>query len=769
MDIFKSRYFFIACILSVIFSTVSIFIIPVIKIVIVIISSIAALTALIFYLVKRKHGGKLIIAIVFCLGIIISSLSSYYYFDVKYTDEREIIGTEVVIEGVIIDEQYNSSNLSGYTIKVERVNGEKKNYTAMLECAYISEARPGDKIRARVIACDFEVNLQGYAEKQHKLANNYYLSFESSDEEHYEIIDTNVFNIQVILNKLNFKLSYNLRDAIGGEEGNLASALLLGDKSNLSDVTVRDFRRSGASHFLALSGLHMSIIMGAIAFALKKLYVPKKIRALILIVASVSYLALTGFSVSAMRSVIMLLYVYISMLLSYESDPLTNLAFAGAIMLIISPATALDVGFWMSFSATFGILTFTPWIDELLEKIDSKNKIKRVLKKLTSYFLGLFTTSVFATLGLILVICAFTKEYSIYSMLSSIVLSIPMTCIIVLALCLPFVYVIPPLSDILVRLIKALAGFSLEYCSYISHKETVMLSLDYDFLVYFAIAFAVVLLATLMINFKRKYLALLSCVPIILAFVLTVNIVNAVNSDKVTVTYLNTASNSDMIVISNDGDTAICDLSNGSKSAYSFALEAVDEGRDDDVDVIILTDFHTAHISTLSKVFKSRIVRELWIPEPVDEDSYYRMLSILDVASENGVEVKFFEAGDVLNTPTGVSVTIYQSYIERSAVPISVLNIECEREVLTYFSPAYTECEEADKYLEIINSSNYIIAGVRGPKIKQGYTVGEGNHAVEIIFPDENTAAYFDATNISNSIPIWINSKNKSFFFTKSK
>ncbi len=769
MEIFRSRYFFVACILSILFSTVSIFILPIIKIIIAIIFVISAILALLFYFFKRKSWGKAIIAVMFCFSIVFSCISSYIHLDVKYANAREIIGREVLIEGVILDEQYNSSNLSGYTIKVEKVNGEKKNYIAMLQCSYTSDARPGNRIKAKVLAADFESNLNGYAQKQDKLSGGYYLSFESAGEEFYEIIDTDVKNLRVMLSKLNFKLSYRLRDAIGGEEGNLASALLLGNKSELSDTTVRDFRRSGASHFLALSGLHMSIIMGTIAFALKKLYVPKKIRALILIMTSMFYLSLTGFSISATRSVIMLLYVYIAMLLSYETDPLTNLSFAGAIMLISSPVTALDIGFWMSFSATFGILVFIPIFEELLEKIDSKNKIRRIFKRCLSYIIGLFTTSICAMLGLVLVICVFTKEYSIYSLLSSAVLSIPMTCIIVFSLSLPFVYMLPQASALLIRLIKAVAGFSLEFCSDISHKENVMFSLDYDFLIYFAIAFAIVLLVTLIFNFKRKYLVLLSYVPIIFAFVLTVNIVNAVNADKVTATYLNTSSNSDMIVITNNGDTVICDLSNGSRNAYSLALWAVDESRDDDIDVIMLTDFHTAHISTLSRVFKSRIVRELWIPNPVDEDSYYRMISILDVAELNGVKVKMFDLGNALKTPMDVTVTLNQSYIERSAVPISILSIECDHDIMTYFSPAFTECKEADKYSEIINGSDYLIAGARGPKIKEYYFIGKGNQAVEIIIPDENTAAYFDATNLEDATPIWINSKNKSLFFTKSK
>ena len=52
------------------------------------------------------------------------------------------------------------------------------------------------------------------------------------------------------------------------------------------------------------------------------------------------------------------------MILSYKSDTLTNLSFAGAVILIVSPFAVVDAAFWMSFAATFGIVVFMKVFEE---------------------------------------------------------------------------------------------------------------------------------------------------------------------------------------------------------------------------------------------------------------------------------------------------------------------------------------------------------------------------------------------------------------------
>ncbi len=767
MNIFNGRYFFLACILAMSVSVISFFVLPVVKLIIGLVAIVLSMVAMLIYIFKRSTKGPMVIAIMFCLAMFVSAFSSFIAFDAGFMLEREIIGKQVEVQAIVLDEEYHSDNMSGYLVRVEKVNGDNKSFKAILECSYVSEVHRGDRIIAHVTAADFENNLGGYAEKQSRLSDGVFMSLESYDEDSYEIIEENVDDIKVVSKGLAYKLSYKLREAIGGEEGNLAAAMLLGERQYLSDTTVRDYSRSGASHYLALSGMHMAIVMGVLTLILKLFSVPKIPRAVLLIIVAVSYYVLTGMSMSATRSLIMLLWVYIGMILSFKSDTLTNLSFAGAAILVISPFAVADVAFWMSFAATFGIVVFMEIPKEIFERMKSDNKLVRIIKRSATAVIGSFATAIFALLGLVIVISIFTKEYAIYSVISSVALSLPSVGIILFSLLLPFFSFIPPIRELLISGIRKCGGFCLDACSDISAKENVIYSIDYDFLVYFAVAFAVVLLISLMIKLTRKHYVLLMYIPIIAAFVFTVNIVSAKNASKIDVTYLNTSSRSDIIVATNNGDAVILDFSNGSQSAFSSALEVVDNSRVSEVEAIMLSDYHTAHISTLSKIFKRRMVRQIWLPEPVDEDSYYRMLSIIEVARENNVKARMYNLEDNLYAFGELKVTLDQSYLERSTVPVSVMSVECNDSALVYFSPSYVECDDRQDLENVISRADYLIAGARGPKVKKYYSVGSATDAKEIAIPEIAMAIYLDTQQINEDLSILINSKDRSYTFHK--
>ncbi len=767
MNIFKYRYFFICCVAAIITSTLSFFAVPFVKLTISLLAVVVSMTAMLIYISKRELKGKVIITIMLCISIFLSSFSSYIFYDASYSAERTIIGEEVEISALVLGEEYNSSNMSGYAVKVESVDGESKSYLAMLDCKYISDVRAGDRIVAKVVAVDFENSLNGYSEKQSRLSDGYFMSFESASEEDYTIIERDIKSLRILSQALNFRLSYMLRKAVGGEEGNLAAAIFLGSKQYISDITERDFARSGASHLLALSGMHMAIIMGALSLILKLFRTPKIVRAILLIIISVSYYALTGMSMSATRSLIMLLCVYLSMIFSYKSDSLTSLSFAGACILISMPAAVLDIGFWMSFSATFGILVFSRIFTDIYQRIKAKSRIVRIIKRIAIYIIGLFTTSLCAFIGLVLVICIFTKEFSPFSFISSAALTLPVSCIIICSLCLPLLSFISPIRGLLLFAIRESGEFCRTFCADISKRNDAIYSINYDFLVYFALAFAVALIVTLIVNFKRKYLVFLVYAPIIAGFILTVGITNINHIDEVNITYLNTSSNSDIIVISNENRTVICDMSNGSSKALSSAVDIAREARSTEIEAIILSDYHTAHIPTLSKLFKRNIIRNLYVPTPQDSDSYYRLLSILDIARSNGVNVLMFEGDEPLCAFSQVEITLMQDKIDRSQIPISLLSIECNGEKITYFSPAYTEGERADEFSSEIDNSDYLIGAARGPKVKNYFSI-QGNESLrEIVFAETKDAIYLDTSTLPSSLPIYLEGKIRTYTFYK--
>ncbi len=142
---------------------------------------------------------------------------------------------------------------------------------------------------------------------------------------------------------------------ISGQEGAVVMAMTLGDKSFLSSDTKDVYSVSGASHVLALSGLHLGIIYALFSF----LFFRKNRLYEILSVCFIwGYVFLVGFSPSVVRAAIMISICSLGVVAGRESMSLNSLAFAALIMLVVNPLNIGDAGFQLSFMAVGFIITF---------------------------------------------------------------------------------------------------------------------------------------------------------------------------------------------------------------------------------------------------------------------------------------------------------------------------------------------------------------------------------------------------------------------------
>ena len=143
------------------------------------------------------------------------------------------------------------------------------------------------------------------------------------------------------------------------------TAMTLGDKTTLSKELKGTYSRVGASHILALSGLHLMIIYGVITLVIgwHRYHMATQI---ITVLAIWAFALLTGLSTSVVRSAFMIsLYALLS--LGYrERMSVNTLAFVAIVLLIINPMAIYDLGFQLSFLAVLGILLIHPLINNLI-------------------------------------------------------------------------------------------------------------------------------------------------------------------------------------------------------------------------------------------------------------------------------------------------------------------------------------------------------------------------------------------------------------------
>lgn len=155
--------------------------------------------------------------------------------------------------------------------------------------------------------------------------------------------------------------------------GPLVKALLTGDKSGLTKEVSGIFRNSGASHILALSGLHLGVlylILAKLTAPLGNSPVSRKLRYSLIIVAALFYSLMTGASPSIVRAFLFITLNETARLLGREREPVRILLAALTIQLALKPDVISSVSFQMSYMAMAGIFLLYPTLEQLYPKPD---------------------------------------------------------------------------------------------------------------------------------------------------------------------------------------------------------------------------------------------------------------------------------------------------------------------------------------------------------------------------------------------------------------
>lgn len=143
----------------------------------------------------------------------------------------------------------------------------------------------------------------------------------------------------------------------------LVNALLTGDRSSLDSSVMNSFRDSGASHILALSGLHLGIIYGIllkVTSIFGKRPTVKAVRSLIIISLCGIYTLATGASPSLVRAFLFILVNETARLTHRSNNPLRVYCAALFIQTAINPQVISSTGFQLSYLAMAGIFLLYP-------------------------------------------------------------------------------------------------------------------------------------------------------------------------------------------------------------------------------------------------------------------------------------------------------------------------------------------------------------------------------------------------------------------------
>ena len=415
------------------------------------------------------------------------------------------------------------------------------------------------------------------------------------------------------------------------------TAELTGDKSLLPESDYVAMQETGLAHIFAVSGLHCAFLV-----TLLSLLIPPTHRRTLCAVASaalVFYMLLTGLSPSVARACVMQLFLLSAPLFRRGSDPLTSLAAALTVILLVNPYAVGSVSLQLSFAATLGMVllsgrlykSFTGWYR-------GRNRAVRTA-------LSFLTANLAATLGALVFTAPLTAYYfNILSLVAPLagLLAVPAAGYAFMSA------FVSALLGLVWTPLGHLAGYvPLLLVKYILWVAHLLLAVPYH-AVYFTnvhlrvwllYVYAAFLGCAVTPDGKRKYALASALTVLTLAACLWLNSrwqqYGAFRAAVLDV------GQGESVALCSGSEAALvdCGSSNSYVDAGSVAADALQSAGIRRLSAVIVTHYHADHTNGLTEVLTRLPVDTLYLPDI--EDEYGVRDRLVSLAAHQGADVVF--------------------------------------------------------------------------------------------------------------------------------
>ena len=405
--------------------------------------------------------------------------------------------------------------------------------------------------------------------------------------------------------------------------------MILGDKSDMSFIFRNKFSDIGMAHVMAVSGMHLMFAVLFFDFFLSLLGADHRLRCAFAFVSVALFTVLSGFSVSCIRSGIMISIFYAGKLIDRFSDGLTSLSLASFIILLFTPFNIRCASFVLSVSATFGIIVLTPMLN--ISRFHSfKNYYVNKLFRALCMMLAVSLAACIACLPSFVLIF---RKVNFLSPISNIILIVPIQLMFYLGFAGIILSFIPILPNIIGNMISALYGIveavtDFEY----GLKYTSINSGYICFYLVFAL-FAVLIIGIYIyyVKFpeKKVYPYLLSYAGLC-SVLFIINF--AANHGTLKASFVDVGQGSCTVFSRNESAVIVdCGGSYSDKLYETLKYSSVKR-----IDVLAITHADTDHIKYLDYLINSYEIDKIIYPEFCEKT---KILSSLERAAENGTEI----------------------------------------------------------------------------------------------------------------------------------
>lgn len=436
-----------------------------------------------------------------------------------------------------------------------------------------------------------------------------------------------------------------------GDAAGFLTAILTGDRGEVSEEAYLALTEAGLSHILAVSGMHCGFLMALAGLLLQS----RKLQALLGIPLLAFYAALTGGSPSVLRACVMLSLPLLAILVRRESDGPTSLLTALFLILLANPFAAASVSLQLSFAAMTGILWLTP---KLYRGLTGEKKRGKVWGKVFRFLAVTFSTSMGAMVFTVPLAAYYFGALVLIAPLSSAVCLWASTWAFSFGLASVFVsFFYPPLGALLALPARLAA-------EYILLAARLLSKLPYH-AVYTANPYLKYWMAYVYLLFAAAYLArragrrkyLLASLLAALTLGLTLRLGAARYGGDLDVLVLDVGQGQS-VVLASDGAFALVDCGSANRwrnpgETAARQLTAMGCKR---LDYLCLTHYDWDHVSGVTGLLARLEVDTLLLPE--GEDDAGLQSAVLAAAAAHGVRTAFVTEEERLDFGRG-TLTVY--------------------------------------------------------------------------------------------------------------
>jgi competence protein ComEC len=440
------------------------------------------------------------------------------------------------------------------------------------------------------------------------------------------------------------RLNYFFKNSFEGDSGALLASQTTGERSTMSEEMKDAFNSTGLAHLLSISGTHFglfsALIFGLFRFLIRSmphrvlqgftLYLtPSQASALFALPFMFFYLALSGASIPALRSFLMINIFLLGLLIGRKGFWLNSLVFAAFVLCVWDPAALLSISFQLSFLAVFCIGLF------LIKREERpKEKDQGFPGRMIPFLKGSVLLSLSASLGTAPLVAYYFHYFSIISPVANffitpfigfilVPLSLFSSFIFIFSGHFPFPGLVAFLSDMALRGVKFFASVPFADMKVPAFPLIVI------------IIFYAGLIVFLLSGRKRYSLAF----PIVSLLLCLVSLLHGRNT--LSVTYLDVGQG-DAAVIEGYSKTMVIDTGRTGRELERY-LRSLGKGA---VDVLVITHADDDHAAGAIHVMKKVLVREVWdnglitYPDDLLRNTVHRSLERGDEASAGNLRIQ---------------------------------------------------------------------------------------------------------------------------------